>query len=271
MEANKDDRIRKVDQDGEDLELEPAKRQKGCDIDDDCVQVETVEEDETGVAPVSDVKQSEQRELMCILCMEEGSVESPLLSEHQCAQCNKDAWKICVPVSGLADKTLSAETRALLLYKFGIIRQLIGKSNVAVWNPEQGKMHFSLPREFAEGNSNKMCCLTVTVPMEADRILNNTITFNNTVWDEIESEVESGTSGSGEMRESDAAIQWLLSFTRHAGHQILSMMTEADWEQTLDPTKSEDTAAALQTIQSSIAVHRSQVQSVEVVPETSSA
>ena len=95
MEANKDDRVRKVDQDGEDLELEPAKRQKGCDIDDDCVQVETVEEDETGVAPVSDVKQSEQRELMCILCMEEGSVESPLLSEHQCAQCNKDAWKIC--------------------------------------------------------------------------------------------------------------------------------------------------------------------------------
>ena len=94
MEANKDERVRKVDQDGGDLELEPAKRQKSCDID-DCVQVETVEEDETGVAPVSDVKQSEQRELMCILCMEEGSVESPLLSEHQCAQCNKDAWKIC--------------------------------------------------------------------------------------------------------------------------------------------------------------------------------
>eukprot|EP01032_Pedospumella_encystans_P021452 gene21452-24334_t len=260
MEANKDDRVRKVDQDGDDLELEPAKRQKGCDIDDDCVQVETVEEDENGVAPVSDVKQSEQRELMCILCMEEGSVESPLLSEHQ-----------CVPLSGLADKTLSAETRALLLYKFGIIRQLIGKSNVAVWNPEQGKMHFSLPREFAEGNSNKMCCLTVTVPMAADRIVDNTFTFNNTVWDEIESEVESGTSGSGEMRESDAAIQWLLSFTRHAGHQILSMMTEADWEQTLDPTKSEDTAAALQTIQSSIAVPRSQVQSVNEATETSSA
>ncbi len=175
-----------------------------------------------------------------------------------------------VPLSGLADKTLSAETRALLLYKFGIIRQLIGKSNVAVWNPEQGKMHFSLPREFAEGNSNKMCCLTATVPMAVDRIVNNTFTFNNNVWDEIESEVESGTSGTGEMRESDAAIQWLLSFTRYAGHSILSMMTEADWEQTLDPTKSEDTAAALQTIQSSIVVPKGEVKPVETVTEVAS-
>ncbi len=95
METNKDERTRKVSQDDDVIEQEPAKRQKACDNNDDSVQVETVEEDETGVAHISDAKQSEQRELMCILCMEEGSVESPLLNEHQCAQCNKDAWKIC--------------------------------------------------------------------------------------------------------------------------------------------------------------------------------
>lgn len=106
--------------------------------------------------------------------------------------------------------------------------------------------------------------------MAVDRIVNNTFTFNNNVWDEIESEVESGTSGTGEMRESDAAIQWLLSFTRYAGHSILSMMTEADWEQTLDPTKSEDTAAALQTIQSSIVVPKGEVKPVETVTEVAS-
>jgi len=139
----------------------------------------------------------------------------------------------------------------MLLYKFGIIRQLIGKSNVAVWNPDQEKMHFSLPREFSEG-TNEVSCLTVSIPMTADRLVNNTFTFNNTVWDEIESEVENGATATGEMRDSNVAVQWLLSFTRHAGHQILSMMSEADWEHTLDPAKSEDTAAALQSIQSNI-------------------
>lgn len=167
------------------------------------------------------------------------------------------------PLSQLADKTLSAEAKSILLYKFGIIRQLISKSNVAVWNPDQGKMHFSLPREFSEG-TNEVTCLTVTIPMTADRIADNTFTFNNTVWDEIESEVENGATPTGEMRDSKVATQWLLSFTRHAGHQILSMMSEADWEYTLDPAKSEDTAAALQSIQSNIVLGGAKKPVVEV-------
>lgn len=217
---------------------------------------------------------------VCIVCMEGNSAERPLLDIHQCGQCSKEAWKICaccnesilsrtcpvcrgnyapimlhvvpgVPLNQLADKTLAPEKKALLLYKFGIIRHLIGKSNVAVWNPSKLQMHFSLPQEFAEG-SKEINCLTVTVPMTADRIVDESFIFNNSVWDEIENEVEHGASNTGVMMVSKQAVQWLLSFTRHEDHQILSMMTSQDWEMMLDPAKSQDTAEALHSIQSSI-------------------
>ena len=262
--------------------------------------VDSVEESPAGI---------ENREDMCVVCMETNNSERPLLPEHQCSQCRKGAWKICVccndsilsrtcPVcrsnyapillhvvpgktenmyisynvefglvvfdvhtlgyigtgvalNQLADKTLSAEDKSMLLYKFGIVRHLIMKSNVAVWNREKEEMHFSLPREFAE-DTQEICCLTVTIPMKADRIVDNTFVFNNDVWDEFENEVETGASQTGEMMASKQAVQWLLSFTRHSDHQILSMMSAEDWEHMLDPTKSQDTQEALQSIKSSI-------------------
>lgn len=124
---------------------------------------------------------------------------------------------------------------------------MINKSNMAVYNPDKEQMHFSLPREFAE-DSTEVNCLTVTIPMKADRIVDGTFTFNNSVWDEIEHEVEHGEVPTGELMLAKAAVQWLLSFTRHEGHQILSMLTTAEWEQMLDPSKSEETEEALKSI-----------------------
>lgn len=96
MESTKDERTRKVGVIDEIIAQEPAKRQKASDEHTTCVAVETKADDGTVVSlHKGDAKSNEQRELMCILCMEEGSVESPLLSEHQCTQCSKDAWKIC--------------------------------------------------------------------------------------------------------------------------------------------------------------------------------
>lgn len=244
-----------------------------------------IDGDENADQPSKKVKSLEAEEEskledVCIVCMESNSAERPLLVEHQCAQCSKNAWKICaccnesilsrvcpvcrgnyapimlhvvpgMPLSQLADKSLSPENKALLLYKFGIIRHLIGKSNVAVWNPSKELMHFSLPQEFSEG-SKEINCLTVSVPMKPDRIVDSLFTFNNGVWDEIENEVENGTTNTGVMMGSKQAVQWLLAFTRHEDHQILSMMTGQDWENMLDPSKSQDTAEALQSIQSSI-------------------
>jgi hypothetical protein len=215
-------------------------------------------------------------ETVCIVCMEPDCSDRPLLDEHQCSQCNKDAWKICAccndsilsrtcpvcrgnyapillhvvpgtPLNQLADTSLTADAKALLLYKFGIVRRLISKSNVAVYNPGKEQMHFSLPREFA-GDTTDVNCLTVTIAMKPDRIVNGTFTFDNTVWDEIEHEVEHGTDPTGEMRLAKDAVQWLLSFTRHEDHQILSMVSTEDWENMLDPAKSADTAEALQSI-----------------------
>ena len=262
MENNKKHTIEDLDGGNEDVQENEAKKSKPS-------------------ADIESEKSTEiNRENMCIVCMEEHSSEHPLLEEHQCGQCSKTAWKICVccndsllsricpicrgdyapillnvvpgaPLSQLADKSLTPEAKTVLLYKFGIVRHLISKSNVAVWNPDTEEMHFSLPREFAE-DSKEISCLCVTIPMKAERIMNGTFTFNNAVWDEIEQEVEHGTEQSGVMMLSKDAVQWLLSFTRHSGHQILSMMSTADWEPMLDPSKNAETADILQSIQANI-------------------
>jgi hypothetical protein len=151
----------------------------------------------------------------------------------------------------LADKTLSSEAKALLLYKYGIIRRLIGQTNAAVWNPSKGMMHFSLPNGSSD-ESKEPAFMTATIAMSAERIVNQVFSFTNAVWDEIEQEVEHGTSNSGEMMSAARAEQWLLSFTRDDDHQILSMMPTGDWETVLDPSKSSDTAEALQAIQTGI-------------------
>lgn len=218
---------------------------------------------------------------VCIVCMESDCSDRPLLEEHQCKQCSKDAWKICAccndsilsrtcpvcrgdyapillqvvpgaPLSQLADKSLTPEEKAVLLYKFGVVRHLVGKSNMAVFNPDKEQMHFVLPREFAD-DSSEINCLTVSIPMKVERIVDGVFTFNNAVWDEIEQEVEHSAVPTGEMLLAKDAVQWLLSFTRHAHHQILSMLPAEDWEIMLDPTKSQDTAETLQYIRGGIA------------------
>lgn len=226
--------------------------------------------------PVAENASDGSTESVCIVCMEADCSDRPLIDEHQCKQCSKDAWRICAccndtllsrtcpvcrgdyapillhvvpgePLSKLADKSLTPDAKAALLYKFGIVRHLINKSNMAVYNPDKEQMHFSLPREFAQ-DSTEVNCLAVTIPMKADRIVDGTFTFNNSVWDEIEQEVEHGAVPTGELLLAKDAVQWLLSFTRHEGHQILSMLSAAEWEQMLDPAKSEETEEALKSI-----------------------
>ena len=72
--------------------------------------------------------------------------------------------------------------------------------------------------------------------------------------DEIENEVEHGAQQTGMMMRSGEAVQWLLSFTRHSGHQIYSMMLTAEWEEVLDPSRSLETAEAVQSIIAGIAL-----------------
>lgn len=256
----------------------------------------------------------------CVLCLQ-GADEKPLLDSHGCSRCSKDAWKICVdcnntrlsrecpicrgdyapivltvipgdPLIKLADKSLSAEARTNLLYKFGIIRNLVGKSNVAVWDKDKKVMHFSLPQEFVDGGDKEFKCLCISVPLcNDDGIKNNDedngggsgvgsknieeetshsrsgtstacaaavideatqqFSFTNKTWDKIEYELEHGTdeeSTNNEMLSSQAAIGWILAKTKERGAVMLTMMSAADWDYMLDPSKSVDTQEALKAI-----------------------
>ncbi len=227
-------------------------------------------------------KQKFDVEDICVVCMETGSVDKPLLPNHQCKQCVKNSWRICVccnesllsrtcpvcrgnyapivlhPMPGvalsqLANSDLDPDVKSLLLYKFGIIRHLIGKSNVAVWSPHVNVMHFSLPQEFAE-DTKDFSCLAVSVPMTADRFEKTEFCFDNKVWDEIEAELEGADDevNSNEIKSSKVAIQWILSKTKEQEAQLYTMMTPAEWDFMLDPSQSADTAGAIQAIKENL-------------------
>jgi hypothetical protein len=73
-----------------------------------------------------------------------------------------------LPFNELTKPNLDPDAKALLLYKFGIVRHLIAKSNVAVWCPSSGRLNFSLPQEFSEV-SHVFSCMTVSIPATEDR------------------------------------------------------------------------------------------------------
>eukprot|EP01039_Chlorochromonas_danica_P000759 gene759-824_t len=212
--------------------------------------------------------------------METNSNESPL-QKHQCRQCAGDAWMVCeccneallsrtcpvcrgdyapivmypmpgLPLKKLADPTITTDERAKLLYKFGVVRQLISRTNVSVWTPSDQKMHFTLPQKVSD-NSDEISVTIVSIPYditqlgEEDRFL-----FTNAVWDEIENVVEAGEVQAGDMVDVAKGCQWLLSFTKEDGHKVFTMMTPSDWAYMLDPGESPDVSDALRAIRDSI-------------------
>jgi len=96
MEENKDDRVRKAEAEagGEFQEAESSSKKLKTG-EDYFVPTPSDVESTAVVVPASSTESGDQREAVCIVCMEEGSAESPLLESHQCGQCSKDAWKIC--------------------------------------------------------------------------------------------------------------------------------------------------------------------------------
>jgi len=156
-------------------------------------------------------------QLECSVCLENHS-ESNHVIDHQCGSCTKDAWKICeecnekllsrtcpfcrldyapvilyavpgLPFSRLKDSTLSVHERTVLLYKFGIVKTIIHRSNVAIWSQQYGTMYFSFPMEVSNDNAS-YSHFTASIPMYEDRIRNDQFRFDNKVWDEIENAAE---------------------------------------------------------------------------------
>lgn len=90
-----------------------------------------------------------------------------------------------LPFSRLKDSTLSVHERTILLYKFGIVKTIIHRSNVAIWSPQYGTMYFSFPTE-SPNDSSSYSHFTASIPMYEDRIRDDQFRFDNKVWDEIE-------------------------------------------------------------------------------------
>jgi hypothetical protein len=157
-----------------------------------------------------------------------------------------------LPLSALADQSLSEEDKTNLLYKFGVVRHLIGKSNICIWSPVTNRMHFSLPQKIQSGNTSDQSYALVSIAMTEDKLTGDTFDFTNKVWDEIENEVETGEVTAGEIVEQQKAIQSILSITKHPGHKLYTMLSEDDWQYMLDPSESPDTSEALKAIKSTI-------------------
>lgn len=115
-------------------------------------------------------------------------------SSRRCASCYSTSG---LPFSRLKDSTLSVQERTVLLYKFGIVKSIIHRSNVAIWSPQYGTMYFSFPIEVSNG-SESYSHFTASIPMYEDRIRNDQFRFDNKVWDEIESVAENESADDAE-------------------------------------------------------------------------
>lgn len=152
----------------------------------------------------------------------------------------------------LADNGLSEEEKANLLYKFGVVRQLIGRSNVCAWSPKANRMYFSLPERTTDGGADEGSFAIVSIPLEATEVTEESFMFTNKVWDAIENEVEHGEVQAGEMVPLSRAIQWILAVTKETGHKLYTMMNGEDWNYMLNPQESSDTIEALKAIRNTI-------------------
>jgi hypothetical protein len=157
-----------------------------------------------------------------------------------------------LPLNKLADQTLNEEEKTNLLYKFGIIRHLIGKSNVSVWSPKTNRMSFSLPQKIHANTSDEQSFALVSIAMPLEKVSGDIFSFTNKVWDEIEDEVETGAVTAGELVELQKASQSILSVTKDEGHKLYTMLSPEDWQYMLDPSESTDTSEALKAIKNTI-------------------
>jgi hypothetical protein len=87
--ADKDNNNQQNQKNEGDDAVQPSKRLR---INEQC---EFIANNNTTADQDSNQASSEEEEEICSLCMEPATADCPILPEHQCPQCAKDAWKIC--------------------------------------------------------------------------------------------------------------------------------------------------------------------------------
>ncbi len=180
----------------------------------------------------------------------------------------------------MGDASLSKEEKSTLLYKFGLVRQLIGKFNVAIWSEINQRMYFSFPASFVEkdannndnNNNNVPTIATATnihspnnnatttvdelshyiasVALDPTLVATNEFRFVNSTWDLLEEEVEHGTfQHAGEQVTYAEALEWILKITREDGHKLYTTLSLSEWDYMLH---SPDSYEAIKSIKDSI-------------------
>lgn len=111
-------------------------------------------------------------------------------------------------------------------------------------------MYFSLPKDMS-APTHEITMLLTSLPLDADRIVDNTFIFTNRVWDEIENEIENPTE-SYPSTDSDRnsttvadcqngvellysevnsriALKWILLKAQLAGALLLTRLSPDEW------------------------------------------
>ena len=139
----------------------------------------------------------------------------------------------------------------MLIYKFGILRQLIAYSNVAVLDPVSQQMNFSIPKEVrSESEETEYFFMTVSVPFKSveTRFEGSRFLFNGSVWnaiDEAYTSLESNHTDNEEYKLANDAMNWLLQFTKDRRSKIYTMLDEDGWAPHLNIEECKDAIEAI--------------------------
>jgi len=217
---------------GEEPPLGSTNASKRVKITDENVDANSTSQDTSGASPTEQKSTSLPNRVddtiifhlqQCIICHEGDRADVPMLEEHGCPQCKKDAWKICEecedtllgrscpvcrgdysplvlyefpnmnPPASLANEP--DEMKAMFLQAFRVKISLMAKlvmgSNVAVKMSNQNILKFSLPKAVMSSDRNteiapeELRFLNVSIPVTEERLEGGMFKFGNDVWTEL--------------------------------------------------------------------------------------
>lgn len=171
------------------------------------------------ISPRVSLENSDERS--CLVCFEAGNDENPLLERHNCPVCVSTAWKICMqcdshllsrqcPVCrsdyapqayyavegpSLASVYVCTDpmVKVKLISKLTLVKTIMSRANVGVWQPGKSTMVFSFPKdELGDDGKSPLCC-TCAVSLNPNLIENGKFLFTNKIWDDIILQSEDGT------------------------------------------------------------------------------
>lgn len=132
---------------------------------------------------------------------------------------------------------MNDDERALVIYKIGITRGIISRSNTMAFIPFDNTMYFSIPQEY-DHETQEMYFLTISVPAQhlVDNIRGDTFVFDNSVWNALaEASVTSANQDNEVYRTTSEVIYWQLSNLAYEGCSLYTMFSPEKWAEMLDP------------------------------------